>query len=243
MDKRPYLTHTNIVIAILAGIVLIGLGVLIGHSSPQVPGAISSPTEPTNTVTIQGHGLLRVKPEIAQLSMGVEKCSQEASEANQTVNDGLAAVTKRLKEAGVDEKDIMPTSFSLYPNYQQSLSGFCASNQLLVTTANLGEVSRLIDMAIEAGVTNVYGVSFTMKDTEAAKQAVIDLALADADKQAQRLSTLLNRPVRHVVKVNMETIDNLSSYILGYRGGGGGGAIAPQEGTVEIVVTVVYELG
>jgi len=242
MDTRPYLAHTNIIIAVLVGIVLIESGALIGHSSPQVPGAIFSPTELANTVTIQGHGSLRVKPEIAQLSMGVEKCSQEASEANQTVNDGLAAVTKRLKEAGVDEKDIMPTSFSLYPNYQQqSLPGFCASNQLLVTTANLGEVSHLIDLAIEAGVTNVYGVSFTMKDTEAAKQAVIDMALADADKQAQRLSALLNRPVRHVVKVNMETIDNLSSYILGYRGGGG--AIAPREGTVETTVTVVYELG
>ena len=242
MDTRPYLAHTNI-IAVLVGIVLIESGALIEHSSPQVPGAIFSPTELANTVTIQGHGSLRVKPEIAKLSMGVEKCSLEASEANQTVNDGLAAVTKRLKEASVDEKDIMPTSFSLYPNYQQSLSGFCASNQLLVTTANLGEVSHLIDLAIEAGVTNVYGVSFTMKDTEAAKQTVIDLALADADRQAQRLSDLLHRPVRHVVKVDMETMDNLSSYIPGYRGGGGGGAVAPQEGTAETVVTVVYELG
>ncbi len=243
MDTRPYFTHANIVTAVLAGILLIGLGILIGHSSQQTSAAISNATEPSNTVTIQGHGSLRVKPEIAQLSMGVEQCSQAASEANQAVNEGLATVTKRLKEAGVDEKDIMPTSFSLYPNYQQSLSGFCATNQLVVTTANLDEVSRLIDLAIEAGVTNVYGVSFTMKDTEAAKQTVIDLAMADADKQAQRLSALLNRPVRHVVKVNMETIDNLSSYILGYRGGGGGGAVAPREGTVETTVTVVYELG
>ncbi len=241
MDTRPYFAHTNIVIAVLAGMLLIGLGILIGHSISPTPAAVSGATELANTVTIQGRGSLRVKPEIAQLSMGVEKCSQEAREANQTVNAGLAAVTKRLKEAGVDEKDIMPTSFSLYPNYQQSLSGFCASNQLLVTTANLGEVSRLIDLAIEAGVTNVYGVSFTMKDTEAAKQTVIDLALADADKQAQRLSDRLHRPVRHVIKVDMATTDNLSSYIPGYRGGGG--AVAPQEGTAETVVTVVYELG
>ncbi len=243
MDTKLYLTHTHIVIAGLAGIVLIGSGILIGHSTSPAAGAVSNPPELTNTVTIQGHGSLRVKPEIAQLSMGVEQCSQAASEANQAVNAGLATVTKRLNEAGVDGKDIIPTSFSLYPNYQQSLSGFCATNQLVVTTANLDEVSRLIDLAIEAGVTNVYGVSFTMKDTEAAKQTVIDLAMADADKQAQRLAALLNRPVRHVVKVNMETIDNLSSYILGYRGGGGGGAVAPQEGTVETTVTVVYELG
>ena len=241
MDTRPYLAHTNIIIAVLVGIALIESGALIEHSSPPAPGAISSPTEMANTVTIQGHGSLRVKPEIAQLSLGVEKCSQAASEANQAVNDGLATVTKRLNEAGVDGKDIIPTSFSLYPNYQQSLYGFCATNQLVVTTADLDEASHLIDLAIEAGVTNVHGVSFTMKDTEAAKQTVIDLAMADADKQAQRLSALLNRPVRHVVKVNMETIDNLSSYILGYRGGGG--AIAPREGTVETTVTVVYELG
>ncbi len=108
----------------------------------------------------------------------------------------------------------------------------------MVTTDDLQSVSSLLDSAIEAGITNVYGVVSTVKDTSPVRQAAIRLAYADAEQQAKQLSGLLGQPIRRVIKANVEVNDNLSGYIAGYTGGGG--VVEPQEGTMN--VTLVYGL-
>jgi uncharacterized protein YggE len=110
----------------------------------------------------------------------------------------------------------------------------------VVTTEDLPGVSSLLDSAIEAGITNVYGIVFTVKDTSPVRQAAIRLAYADAEQQAQQLSSLLGQPIRRAIKVDVEVNDNLSGYIAGYTGGGG--VVEPQEGTLYVNVTLVYGL-
>ncbi len=252
MDKKIYLI--GIIAAVLFGIVLLALGVIVGRFWFQPRVVILNPTEGNantvsvtqveNSVTVVGSSAVKVKPEIARLFLGIEICDDDANKANQEINRRLATVTERLQKAEVPKDSIVPSQFSLYPRYsdytQKTMNGFCATNKLMITTDNLQSVSGLLDAAIEAGVTNVYGVVFTVKDTSPVRQEAIRLAYADAEQQAQQLSNLLGQPVRRVVKVDIEIRDNLSSYIAGYTGGGGG--VDPQEGTLWAYVTQVYAM-
>jgi len=252
MDRKTY--RTGIIAAVLSAIVILALGFMVGRLWPQPRALILSPAEASanavsvaqveNTVTVQGYGAVKAKPEVARLFMGVEACDQDASKANQEVNSRLAAAMESLQSARVPKDNIVPSEFSMYPRNNSSnpekINGFCATNRLVVTTDDLQSVSSLLDSAIEAGITNVYGVVFTVKDTSPVRQEAIRLAYTDAEQQAKQLSSLLGQPIRRVIKANVEVNDNLSGYIAGYTGGGG--VVEPQEGTLYVNVTLVYGL-
>ncbi len=248
MVKKFYLA--GIVSAILLGVVLLVIGILIGHQWPQSSALIVNPSSGNasasiqidNTLTVVGHGIVRAKPEIAQLSLGVEICDTDAGKANQAVNMRLASTMDAMRKQGLSDNDIIPSEFSLYSQtsgYPETVT-YCALNTLVVTTDNLGNVSHLFDVAIEAGANTVYGANFTIKDVNTAKQAATQLAWADAQQQAAQLSGLLNRRMDSVIKVDVAITDNLSRYVLGYSGGGG--QVTPQANDVESAVTVVYAL-
>ncbi len=251
MEKKTLLA--TIAIAIASGIVLVVLGVLLGRSSMQAPtlvltsdiGNASNPLQFDNTATFKGHATVKARPEIAYISFGIEICDVDASEANRMVNSRLVTITAELQRAGLSADSIVPTAFSMYPRRSDygpnaAVTGFCAVNTIVATTDKLDTVSHLLDVGIEAGATNVYDVAFSVKDTSNAKQEAISRALADAQQQADRLAQLLNRPVTQIVKTDVSLYDYLSKYPAGYSGGGGG--VAPQDGSMEAVVTVIYAL-
>jgi uncharacterized protein len=243
MEKKSLLI--TVAVTTVCGVMLVVLGMLLGRAFAQapLPAGATSPAQFDNTATFVGHGVVKAKPEIAHISLGIEICEGAASQANQEVNSRLITITAELKTAGVPADGIVPTDFSMYSrsnNMDPQVTDFCAANALVVTTDKLNEVSRLLDVAIEAGATNVYGVSFTVKDTSKARQEAISRALADAQQQAERLSGLLNRSVAHIVKVDVTLQDDSSQYYTGYSGGGG--SVAPQANSIESTVTVVFEL-
>jgi uncharacterized protein YggE len=235
----------------LLAVLLLSAGILIGRSSLEPRTFIlQSGADPKNTlqyvrsentITVVGRSQIVIKPEIAVLMLGVELCDQEAGTANRLVNQRLNALIEDLQKAGISREDITLGSFSLYPTYQyQELTGFCASNRLSVTTQDLKKISALMDSAIEAGATNVYGVSFTVKDTSAAAQEGIRVAFEDAERQASQMATLLHRSVRRAVTVDVKLNGFVVAATAGYRGGGG--MSDPQDQSMGVVVTVVYEL-
>jgi uncharacterized protein len=240
MEKKSLLL--TVATAAVCGVMLVVLGVLLGRAFAQAPGNAASLAQFDNTATFEGHGTVTAKPEIARISLSIEICEKAAGQANQEVNSRLVTITAELKKAGVSADNIVPTNFSMYSrsnDMDSQTTDFCAANTLDVTTDKLNEVSHLLDVAIEAGATNVYGVAFTVKDTSKARQEAMSRALADAQQQAERLSSLLNRSVEHIVKVEMTLQDDSSGY-TGYSGGGG--MVAPQANSIEATVKAVFEL-
>lgn len=242
MEKKSLLI--TVAGAAVGGVMLVVLGVLFAQSPMLADaGNAASSAQFDHTATFEGHGIVKAKPEIAHISLGIEICEAAASQANQKVNSRLVTVTAELKKAGVSADSIVPTDFSMYPRSSgtdSQTTDFCAANALDVTTDKLDDVSHLLDVAIEAGATNVYGVAFTVKDTSKARQEAISRALADAQQQAERLSSLLNRAVGHIVKVEVTLQDDLSQYYAGYAGGGG--TVAPQANSIGATVKAVFEL-
>ncbi len=253
MDRRLTVLWTVLIFSmtVLLAAVLLGAGVLIGRSSME-PRAfyLQTGTDPEdaleymrseNTITVVGKSQIVVEPEIAVLGLGIEICDKEARTANQQVNTQLNLLIQELQKAGVSRKDINLGSFSLYPRYyDQQFLGFCANNRVSVTSEDLDNISALMDSAIEGGATDVYGVTFTVKDTSAAAQDGIRAAFEDAERQAQQMAALLHRSVRRAVTVNVQ----LNGFVVTAKSGysGGGGMTDAQDQAMGVVVTVVYEL-
>lgn len=151
----------------------------------------------TNVISISGTGIVWATPDIAQVTVSVVTQSISAAETQQSNAATMTKVIQALMDAGVSKDDVKTIGYSLSPRYsydgQQTLIGYECRNTIAVTTKNVSEVGKLIDVAVGAGANEVAGVFFTISEdrktqlmTDAIKKAV-----GDADAKAQAIASAL----------------------------------------------------
>jgi uncharacterized protein YggE len=71
-----------------------------------------------------------------------------------------------------------------YP-YPGARYGYLVNRQLSISVSRVADIGAVVDAAVKAGVTNVNGVQYGLKDRASANEAALALALADAASQAK----------------------------------------------------------
>ena len=222
-----------------------------------VPGSISS-------ISVTGKGEAFVRPDIATFTFSVvvdEKDAVKAQEkAAQIGNDALAY----LKAQGVEEKDIKTENYSLNPKYEyetqacttgwcppgkQNLVGYTVDETMSVKVRKIDAAGGLIGGVGGKGATNVSGLSFTVDDTDAAKEKVRTEAIADAKTKAQKLASSLGVHLGRLINYS-ENGNGVPMPMDAYAGGTLKSAsmastppqIAPGENKIVSNVTLEYEI-
>ncbi|MEJ2209316.1 MAG: SIMPL domain-containing protein, partial [Anaerolineae bacterium] len=155
---------------------------------------------PSQIITVVGQGSTRVEPDIARVTVGVETSAATIAEAVDENQGQMDSVLAALREAGIADKDLQTTNFSIsldrYPetvvrsDEGQSQPVYRVSNMVNVTIRDLEQVGAVLDAVIGAGANNIWGVSFTIEDpTEAQAEARAD-AVTNARERAQALAEL-----------------------------------------------------
>ena len=164
-----------------AGLVLFGL--------PQ-----AAPAAPNIRVT--GQGSVSQAPDRASLNVSIVSNNDQAQAATSQNNATYATVVGRLGGLGIAERDIHTSSFNITfvpkpeatAQYKPPRTGYIVTRQLAVTIDNLTLVGRAIDAAVAAGVTQIDGVSYGLRDTRSAYAKALAAAMHDADLQAAALA-------------------------------------------------------
>jgi len=130
--------------------------------------------ETTNTITVNGEGTVKVKPDMAYVNIGCGHHQQTAEDAQRKNSDVMNKVIQALKGMGIAEDDIKTTNYSIYPeqNYdektnQSIITGYHVSNMIEVTVRDINNVGNVIDRAGKAGANRMYNVRFTISDDSA----------------------------------------------------------------------------
>jgi len=146
------------------------------------------------TITVTGTGLVTLTPDIAYIYIGVRSQDASASIAMAGNNTNAQAVIAVIKAAGVDDKDIQTTNFSIYPQQQYDDKGnmtsilYVVENTVYVTVRDLAKLGSLLDASVRSGANTINSISFDVADkTEALSQARL-AAVADARRQADELT-------------------------------------------------------
>jgi len=147
------------------------------------------------TLVVTGEGSVDVTPDRAIVSFGVVAESEEAAAAQLQVNDTMADAIKAVKKAGIPDTHIATTGLQLHPRYkhnkstgQSSIDGYRASMTLSVTVDKIDQAGEVIDAALEAGVNQFQGITFTVKDNAAAQQVALAAAAASARGKAKAIA-------------------------------------------------------
>jgi uncharacterized protein YggE len=109
-----------------------------------------------------------------------------------------------LKAAGIDAKDIRTSSLNLSPQYnydtnggQPKLIGYNAQNQVTVRVNKLDATGTTIDAVLAAGVNQIDGITFGLKDDatalDTARQSAVKTLLQRANLYAAALGMKVKR--------------------------------------------------
>ncbi|MBL4916306.1 SIMPL domain-containing protein [Szabonella alba] len=146
-------------------------------------------------ITVTGEGRVETRPDMATVNLGVTTEAPTAAEAMAANSDELARVLERLRAAGIAERDLQTSSLSLNPNWhhaagaeQPRITGYIASNQLMVRVRDLTALGGVLDAAVKDGANTLNGVTFGLTDPEPMLAEARRKAVADARARAELLA-------------------------------------------------------
>lgn len=165
---------------------------------------------PMRLITLTGHGEVRRAPDMATISMGVSATAETAAQALAANSTSMQAILASLKQAGIDDRDVQTTDFNVQPRIDYGNNtgqppktvGYDVSNQVMVTVRDLPSLGSILDKAVQSGSNQISGISFSLKDTEAALDEARQKAVADARRKAEVYATAAGIQLGDVMSIS-----------------------------------------
>ena len=235
----------------LSGVFIV---VLIFYFGVKSFNEMDNISDQQNTISVSGKGEIFIKPDIARVSVSVEKNAYSVSDVQNQATNAINNVTKFLKDSGIEDKDIKTVNYSIYPRYDYLESqgrvfrGYTVSQTLEIKIRKIEDTGKILAGVTSAGANQVGGVSFTIDDEEGAKREARQKAINDAKTKAKQLAKDLGVRIGRLINYSEEG----NGWIpLSYAAkestlGMGGGEIAPEipsgENKVTINVNLIYQI-
>lgn len=204
---------------------------------------------------VSGDGKVYVAPDIAKISVGVEEAGTSLALVEKSVNTKTQTLTDAIKKLGVDEKDIKTTYYSLYPQYDYSnspnrITGYRISTTYEITVRDVDKINEIISSATSSGANMTGSVSFDLSDelkkeklSEAREQAV-----SEAREKAEGLSKAAGISLGKIINISENQTGSpivrpmYATDTVSLEKAGGGAAIESGQTTVEVTVSLSYEI-
>ncbi|WP_447910480.1 SIMPL domain-containing protein [Brevundimonas bullata] len=158
-----------------------------GGSSPmQVHAMAQQPA-----LNLSAYGEVKVAPDQATINFGVVTEAVTAQEAMAQNAQQMTRVVAALRRAGIAERDIQTSGLNLSAqyDYQQNeppkLRGYQATNRVTVVINDLTKVGTTADAVVTAGVNQIDGIAFGLKDPKAAEDQARQLAVRALQDKAR----------------------------------------------------------
>jgi uncharacterized protein YggE len=215
-------------------------------------------TEP-NTITVIGVGSASGAPDIANLEVGVETIDPDLATAYNTTNTRIDEIITALVDGGVAREDVRTIGLNVWqdrfggPNPAaftetgEAVPVYVVSNNIRLTIRDIDNVPNVLNIAIEAGATNIFGLNFAIDDADAlASEARAD-ALDDARAKAGELANLAEVELGEIVTIveaegGFDPFNQFATMEMGRGGGGGGAAIEPGQLSVNVRLQVTFRI-
>jgi uncharacterized protein YggE len=126
-------------------------------------------------------------------------------------NRRVAAVIAALKKAGAQDKDIQTSQFSIYPqqDYKEGrlprIVGYQVSNNITVRSEKVGDVGRLLGVAVSAGVNHASSINFEVSDPSRGRDQGMRAAFDDARAKATLLAQAAGRTLGPALMISEGT--------------------------------------
>ncbi len=205
-------------------------------------------------LNLNASGEVKVAPDMATITFGVLTEAKTAQEAMAQNAARMTQVAAALRRAGIGERDIQTSGLNLSPQYDYvenqppRLRGYQASNRVTVNIYDLEAVGSTADAVVAAGVNQIDGIGFGLRNPKAAEDTARRLAVQALQSKARLYAEALGVPLGGIrslsegggyspqppmpmYAVRAQSMDSAST------------PVSAGELTVRIDITGVYDLG
>lgn len=205
-------------------------------------------------ISLNGHGEVKARPDMAVVSVGVTTQGSTAREALTQNTDSMEKVLASLTASGIEAKDIQTSNFMINPRYQYDqtnvqppkLIGYDVSNTVTVSVKKLDSLGAVLDKVVSDGSNQVNGVTFALADDETLKDEARKLAIADAERKAKLYADAAHITLGQIMSVSEGNYQPPQPIFYGkaVRADAAASAVPIAEGeqTVAIDVGIVWEI-
>jgi hypothetical protein len=186
----------------------------------------------------RGDGSVSVRPDRADISVGVDGTGGTSRAALQSASTRIARVTSRLRELGVAADDLQTSDVSTYRDWDTKR--WHADVSLTVHVRDVKQAGRLLSAANAAGADSVSGPSFSISNSRAAYAQALRTALGDARAKADAAAAQLGVHVTGVISVD-ESADSTPPIAMGIAEGVAvpKPAVPIEAGTQDVTASIV----
>ncbi|MGZ9100170.1 MAG: SIMPL domain-containing protein [Brevundimonas sp.] len=141
-------------------------------------------------LNLSAYGEVKTAPDMATISFGVVTEATTAAEAMRLNAARMNEVMAALRRAGIEARDVQTSGLNLSAQYDYlqneppRLRGYQASNQVTVIINDLTRVGTTADAVVAAGVNQINGIGFGLKDPTAAENQARQIAVRNLQAKA-----------------------------------------------------------
>jgi hypothetical protein len=214
-------------------------------------GAATAQMSERRQITVTGEGQVEAAPDMATITLGVTHQDEEAKAAMDATSDAVARVLQRLTELGVEARDMQTRNLSLNPVWSNRpsaqgadnrITGFVASNTVLVRVRDLDGLGEVLDAVIADGANDFNGLSFSVQEPDPLMEEARRRAVQDASERARLLAEAAGVTLGPVHQIMDQSGGGAPIMMEMAAAARSGVPVAAGEVTLNANVTVIFDI-
>ncbi len=216
----------------------------------MVAGLVGAAHAEERRILVTGSGSAEAAPDMATITLGVTNQDVQASVAMRATSDAVAQILARLKEAGIEKRDMQTRDLTLSPlwagrhgseNDAPRITGFVASNRVVVRIRDLAALGTIMDAVIQDGANDFGGLSFGMQDSKPLEAQARADAVADATAKAQQLAQAAGLTLGPVTSISEQSGGVRPVMMMREMAAADAGSVPVAGGEISVSVSVSME--
>ena len=229
---------------LLVALVLAARGPALAAGSPQINVVTNAQIAPGIVTT--GDATVKIKPDIAIISVGAVAQGASAQEAQSAVADRVARILDKAKSLGIADKDTKNSGYNITPQYAYGpnqaprITGYQATQTISLTLRDTAAAGKALDALVQGDAANTVSIQFTLDDPKPARANARNLAITDARSKADAMANAAGVHVGRVIAIADQT-SSAPQTVVAYDKAAGVPASAQTQipvGDLDVVVHV-----
>lgn len=207
-------------------------------------------------IAAQGTVVVTAAPDMVTVTANASVSGRSVADAQEGMNAIVQSATQKLLDLGVEEKDIVTTSYTYNPTYDYkydynsetpTVNGYQADHTLSITCKDVDMLDSVIGVVTDCGMSEIYNVEYDVSNRSELYRQALKAAIEEAAAKAEGMAEAAGMTIDHLESVTENT--GFDEYTVSTHDGAvsmkaeaAGTGIRSGSVSVTASVTAVYEV-